>query len=79
MHGTPPQREPAEVTEGLAHIMRHLHNMLHPISTNLYVFEPPNRPSEVLFHRAGHACISPGRQERQGKIVCFAGSPQSKN
>jgi len=45
----------------------------------LYVFEPPSRPDEILLRRAGCAGISPGRQEGQGKIFCFAGMPQSKN
>jgi hypothetical protein len=52
--------------------------MIHPFNTGV-CFKPPSRPGEILLRRAGFAGISPGRQERQGKIFCFAGSPQSKN
>jgi len=52
---------------------------VHPIQASLHVLQPPSRPDKILLRRVGCADILPGRQERQGKIFCFAGMPQSKN
>jgi hypothetical protein len=50
----------------------------HPVRACVNFIEPPSRPGEILLRRAGFAGISPGRQERQGKIFCLAGMPQGK-